>query len=90
MHAIRSICQRVATVALAIGLPHAAAAHPHVWVTMKTELVYAPDGAVTAVRHAWTFDDGFSAFAVQGLSQKTKCAFTREELSGVAEANSLL
>ena len=44
-----------------------AAAHPHVWVTMKAELVYAPDGTVTGVRHAWTFDDMFSTFAVQGL-----------------------
>ena len=34
-----------------------AQAHPHVWVTMTTELVYAPDGSATAVRHAWTFDD---------------------------------
>ena len=41
-------------------------AHPHVWVTMTTELVYAPDGSVTAVRHAWTFDDMFSAFRDAG------------------------
>jgi ABC-type uncharacterized transport system substrate-binding protein len=27
-------------------------AHPHVWVTMHTELVYAPDGRITGVRHA--------------------------------------
>ena len=47
-------------------------AHPHVWVTMTEELLYAPDGSVTGVRHAWTFDDMFSAFATQGLEQKTK------------------
>jgi ABC-type uncharacterized transport system substrate-binding protein len=40
-------------------------AHPHVWVTMKTELAYAPDGSVTAVQHAWTFDDMYSAFATE-------------------------
>ena len=44
-----------------------AEAHPHVWVTMTEELVYAPDGSVTGVRHAWTFDDMFSAYATQGL-----------------------
>ena len=38
----------------------AAQAHPHIWVTVKSELVYAPDGTVTGVRHAWTFDDMFS------------------------------
>jgi ABC-type uncharacterized transport system substrate-binding protein len=62
-------------------------AHPHVWVTMTTELVYAPDGSVTAVRHAWTFDDMFSAFATQGLEQKTKGQFTREELGPLAKVN---
>jgi ABC-type uncharacterized transport system substrate-binding protein len=49
-----------------------ASAHPHVWVTVKSELVYAPDGSVSGVRHAWTFDDMFSVFALQGLESKTK------------------
>ncbi len=45
----------------------AARAHPHIWVTVKSELVYAPDGTLTGVRHAWTFDDMFSVFATQGI-----------------------
>ena len=62
-------------------------AHPHVWVTMTEELLYAPDGSVTGVRHAWTFDDMFSAFATQGIPQKTKGEFTREELAPLAKVN---
>ena len=65
----------------------AASAHPHVWVTMKSELVYAPDGSVTGVRHAWTFDDMFSVFATQGIDSKSKGEFTREELAPLAEVN---
>jgi ABC-type uncharacterized transport system substrate-binding protein len=65
----------------------AASAHPHVWVTMKSELVYAPDGSVTGVRHAWTFDDMFSVFATQGIESKKKGEFTREELAPLAEVN---
>jgi ABC-type uncharacterized transport system substrate-binding protein len=65
----------------------AAQAHPHVWVTMTSEVVYAPDGSVTGVRHAWAFDDMFSAFATQGLEQKTKGQFTREELQSLAKVN---
>jgi ABC-type uncharacterized transport system substrate-binding protein len=65
----------------------AASAHPHVWVTMHSELVYAPDGTVTGVRHAWTFDDMFSVFATQGLDAKKKGEFTREELAPLAEVN---
>ena len=62
-------------------------AHPHVWVTMKSEVLYAPDGTVTGIRHAWSFDDMFSAFATQGLESKEKGKFTREELAPLAKVN---
>jgi ABC-type uncharacterized transport system substrate-binding protein len=62
-------------------------AHPHVWVTMKSELVYAADGTVTGIRHNWTFDDMFSTFATQGLEAKEKGKFTREELAPLAQVN---
>jgi len=61
--------------------------HPHVWVTMHTELVYAPDGSITGIRHAWSFDDMFSTFATQGLESKEKGKFTREELAPLAKVN---
>jgi ABC-type uncharacterized transport system substrate-binding protein len=64
-----------------------ASAHPHVWVSMKSELVYASDGTVTGVRHAWTFDDMFSVFATQGIESKKKGEFTRGELAPLAEVN---
>jgi ABC-type uncharacterized transport system substrate-binding protein len=64
-----------------------AGAHPHVWVTMHTELVYAPDGKITGIRHAWSFDDMFSTFATQGLESKEKGKFTRAELAPLAKVN---
>jgi ABC-type uncharacterized transport system substrate-binding protein len=64
-----------------------ALAHPHVWVTMKSELVYAADGSITGIRHAWTFDDMFSTYALQGIEHKKKGIFTREELAPLAETN---
>src|SRR6266852_4398479 len=64
-----------------------AVAHPHVWVTMKSELVYAPDGSVTGVRYNWTFDDMFSAFATQGLDAKKPGQFSRQELEPLAKEN---
>jgi len=74
-----------ALVLVAASVP--ALAHPHVWVTMKSELIYAPDGTLTGVRHAWTFDDMFSTFATQGLESKVKGKFTKEELAPLAEVN---
>ncbi len=64
IHFLRTVV--VASIGLLIAA-EAASAHPHVWITMKSEVVYAPDGTVTGVRHAWTFDDMFTAFAIQGL-----------------------
>jgi ABC-type uncharacterized transport system substrate-binding protein len=54
---------------------------------MKSEVTYAPDGSITGIRHAWTFDDMFSTFAIQGLASKEKGKFTREELAPLAEVN---
>jgi ABC-type uncharacterized transport system substrate-binding protein len=65
----------------------AASAHPHVWVVAKSSVVYAPDGSIVGVRHSWAFDDMYSTFATQGLDQKTKGEFTRDELQPLAQVN---
>ena len=75
----------IALLSLAFAAP--ALAHPHVWVTMHTALVYAPDGSITGVRHDWAFDDMFSAFATQGMKAKVKGQFSREELAPLAKVN---
>jgi ABC-type uncharacterized transport system substrate-binding protein len=82
--ALNSIFAAAAGLLFAAG---AAQAHPHVWITMTSVVLYAPDGTVTGVRHAWTFDDMFSTFATQGLESKQKGVFTREELQPLAEVN---
>jgi len=64
-----------------------AQAHPHVWITASSELLYAPDGAITGVRHAWTFDDMFSTYALQGIETKKKGVYSREELGSLAQTN---
>src|SRR3954447_11734277 len=64
-----------------------ARAHPHVWVTASSELIYAADGSITGVRHAWSFDDMFSTYALQGMETKTKGVYTRQELAPLAQTN---
>jgi ABC-type uncharacterized transport system substrate-binding protein len=77
-----------ARAALLLLLPAApASAHPHVWVTLHSEILYAGDGAVTGVRHAWRFDDMFSAYALQGMPHAKKGQYTRAELSSLAQVN---
>jgi ABC-type uncharacterized transport system substrate-binding protein len=62
-------------------------AHPHVWVTLKSEILYSAEGAATGVRHAWTFDDMFSAYALQGIRHAKKGQYSREELAPLAQTN---
>jgi len=80
-------CVAAAVLASLVATVQLASAHPHVWVTMRSELVYGPDGTVTGVRHAWTFDDMFSAFATQGIDSKQRGVFTRAELEPLAKTN---
>ncbi len=72
--------------ALVVGA-NAAQAHPHVWITATSELMYASDGSFTGVRHAWTFDDMFSTYALQGIETQTKGVYTRDELKPLAQTN---
>jgi ABC-type uncharacterized transport system substrate-binding protein len=73
--------------AVALAGTSAAQAHPHVWITAKSELIYAPDGSITGVRHAWTFDDMFSTYALQGLETKVKGVYSHEDLAPLAQTN---
>jgi ABC-type uncharacterized transport system substrate-binding protein len=78
----------IAAAALAAGAlaaPDRAAAHPHVWISVVAELLYAADGSITGLRQVWTFDEMFSAFAIRGIEQKTQGIFTREELASLAK-----
>jgi ABC-type uncharacterized transport system substrate-binding protein len=78
---------RIVAILISAAFATPALAHPHVWVTFKTELVYGPDGMLTGIRHAWAFDDMFSTFATQGIEAKEKGKFSREELAPLAEVN---
>lgn len=63
------------------------AAHPHVWVQAHAELVFDDANNFVAVRHVWEFDEGFSAFATQGLDANGDGVLSREELAELAKVN---
>lgn len=70
------------TALLALQAP--ALAHPHVFIDAAVELDVADNGDLRSVRHEWTFDDMYSAFAVQGLPRE-KGAPTEAALAKLAE-----
>lgn len=72
---------------LVLVLPGLAQAHPHVWVVMRSALVYGPDGKLTGVKQEWTFDEAFSAFALQGLARQADGTYGDDVLKSLAEVN---
>ena len=84
---MKNFFRLLAAAAVSLACVNLAQAHPHVWVKMSTQLIYAPDGSVTGVRHAWEFDDMYSTFALEGLQSAKKGVFTREELAPLAQVN---
>lgn len=77
----------VALAGAVFGSAVPAAAHPHVFIDARAELVFDAKGMLVAVRHVWRFDDAFSAFASQGLDVDADGTFTRQELQGLAKIN---
>lgn len=61
-------------------------AHPHVWVTVETTVLYK-DGSITGFQHKWTFDDMYTAMAIQGLDTDGDGVYSREELKELAQVN---
>ncbi len=84
---MKNITTIFAAAMLATAFAAPAQAHPHVWVEVTSQVVYDAKGAATGVRHAWKFDDMYSAFALQDLPQQNKGVFTREDLQGLAQVN---
>jgi len=71
-------------VSLCLAAP--ASAHPHVWVTARADVV-VENGAVSAVQHAWTFDEFYTAMAIEGLDTNKDGHYDRKELAELAQVN---
>lgn len=73
--------------ALSAAAAGIAQAHPHVFVVAREEISFDAEGRVASIGHAWLFDEGFSAFATQGLDADRNGEFSRDELAPLAQVN---
>jgi ABC-type uncharacterized transport system substrate-binding protein len=46
-----------------------------------------PNHQITAIRHAWTFDEFYTAMAVEGLDTNKDGVYSKEELEPLAKVN---
>lgn len=77
---------------LAVGAPMMTAAtdlaaHPHVLVDAKAEIVFDDQHRISAVRNVWRFDPAFSAYALQGLDKDGDGNFGKAELASLSQEN---
>jgi len=79
--------KRLCLCAAFVLAPSLASGHPHVWVDSRSDILFDGEGRIDAVRHSWTFDEMFSAFATQGLDTDGDGAFSRAELQPLAQVN---
>jgi ABC-type uncharacterized transport system substrate-binding protein len=87
MTRMRLLCAALVAAALSwSGMATRAEAHPHIWITVQTVVVYEK-GAFVGVRHTWTFDEYYSSMAIEGLDKNKDGVYDREELAELAKVN---
>ena len=86
-HRRQPLLTSLLVVAVSVGFAPAVAAHPHVWATVRSEIVFGPDHQITGIRHHWTFDEFYTAMAVQGLDANGDGVYSKEELQPLAQVN---
>jgi ABC-type uncharacterized transport system substrate-binding protein len=78
-------CVAAASVWLTGAAP--ALAHPHVWVTAKSELVFDAGRKLAGIRQTWTFDEAYSAYMTINLDSKHDGVPDPDKLADLARTN---
>ena len=64
-----------------------ALAHPHVWVEMRSDVVFNDQGQITAMNMMWTFDDAYAQMALDGLDADGDGVYSPTELEPLTKEN---
>jgi len=77
---------------IAIGIasafaPSSGRAHPHVWVDVRNEIHVTDSGLISAISVVWSFDEFYTAFAIQGLDLDGDGTYSPAELQELANIN---
>lgn len=66
-----------------------AMAHPHVWIEMRSDVVFDGKGLITGMNLMWTFDDAYAEMAVDGLDANGDGVYSPQELEPLTKENLL-
>ena len=76
----RPLAAGVVALARTVAAAHEAAAHPHVFAKVRTQLI-AKDGALVGLRHTWIFDQNWLENQLLEHDKDNDGKLTREELA---------
>ena len=71
----------------AIGLAGQAAAHPHVWIEIRSDVIFNDEGKITGINLIWSFDDGYTQVALEGLDTNGDGVYSQQELDPLTKEN---
>ncbi len=86
MRSLQALAVAALAALLAPLLSGRASAHPHVWITFEATVLY-DNGRFTGLEQKWTFDEYYTAMAIEGLDKNKDGVYDREELSELAKVN---
>ncbi|NJM30114.1 MAG: DUF1007 family protein [Rhizobiales bacterium] len=64
-----------------------ALAHPHVWVEMRSDVVFDDAGTISGVNIEWTFDDAYAQMALDGLDANKDGFYSEPEIAPLTKEN---
>jgi ABC-type uncharacterized transport system substrate-binding protein len=67
--------------------PSFAQAHPHVWVVLRSALIFNADGNVEGIGQEWSFDDAYAAEALDGMDTNHDGKYSEAELEPLTKEN---
>lgn len=76
-----------AAVALLVASTAPALAHPHVWIEMRSDVVFNGEGQISGVNLIWTFDDNYAQMALDGLDGNGDGVYSDVELDPLTREN---
>ncbi|MGV3491261.1 MAG: DUF1007 family protein [Devosia sp.] len=77
----------LASTAIVFGLAGAAEAHPHIFIDAAAIITFNDAGELISIRNAWTFDEAFSVWQVQGLDTNGDGITSSAEMQELADEN---
>jgi ABC-type uncharacterized transport system substrate-binding protein len=77
----------ILAVSMGIAAMQPALAHPHVWVTSRSEIVFDRSGQMIGIRHVWVFDAAYSSFMTLGLDSDHDGKPDPDKLADLAKTN---